>query len=244
MSASAEPVGAGVGWVDVTTFELAASAPFFERLFGWEREDVGMADAPGYSLLRSGGEIVAAIDPVPEEKGPPQWTVFVVVPDLEAALAAIEREGGAAKLRCEAILEHGMLGLALDPAGAEFGLWEARASMPARAGALPGRVIGAEVEVPDPAAAARFYGAAFGWRELPGAEPGTALLDAGGLPVAIAAGEAPGWTPWLGVADLGAALARARELGADVIREGGQAALLAGPEDARFGLREFGAGLP
>lgn len=240
MSAGGGPAAAGrLGWIDVTTFDLTASAPFFERLFGWEREELELPQAPGYSFLRGGGEVVAGIDPVPVEKGPPQWTVFVLVADCARALAAIEQHAGGIALAPEPVLDQGTIALGRDPAGAGFGLWQAGAMVPARSPEVPGRLAGAELRTPDPAGAAAFYAAVFGWTEGAAAAGGGLALDAG-VPVAIEPGEgAAAWTPWLGVPDLDAALARALELGARLEREDGPAPILAGPEGARFGLCEL-----
>ena len=241
MSTDVGSVAGQLAWADVTTFDLAVSAPFFERLFGWRRDELDMPEAPGYSFLLGQDQVVAAIDPVPVEKGPPQWTVFVLVADCARALEAIERAGGSVALTPQRILDQGTIALGRDRAGAGFGLWQAGQMTPATSATIPGRLAGAELCTPEPDDAAGFYGSVFGWAAR---EPddGGLRLDAGGLPVSIAAGEGPAaWTPWLGVPDLGAGVATALELGARLAREDGPTPILAGPEDARFGLRQHGA---
>ncbi|MHC1560679.1 VOC family protein [Actinomycetospora sp. C-140] len=80
---------------------------------------------------------------------------------------------------------------------------------------------------PDPRAQAAFYGALLGWTTVH-AEDEYAMISGEGAPIGF--GRVPGWTPppWpdpegtkryhldLGVDDLDAAVARARELGATV----------------------------
>jgi hypothetical protein len=241
---------ARLAWADVTSFDLEADAAFHAALFGWEREDLSLPDAPGYSYFRAGGEVVAAIDPVPAEKGPPQWTVFVEVADLEAALGTIEAHGGT-RVLAHPILDHGLLGLARDPAGAEFGLWQSvRMALPP-SGSLPGSLGGAELRSADPAAASDFYAEAFGWRPASAASPGPRRLDAGGVEVAIVeasgarapargdrrvAADAPGWMPWLASPDLEADLARASSLGATVEARESIPPVVTWTSGARFAL--------
>jgi len=82
-----EHVNNGIGHFDIAGPEVAALGRFYGGVFDWQVDEKG----PGYALVGTpdgspNGAIVEA------DEG--SLTVGVVVPDLDAALAATERLGG------------------------------------------------------------------------------------------------------------------------------------------------------
>lgn len=81
----------GLGHFDIAGPELAPLARFYNTLFGWDVTPRG----PGYAMVATpeGGPNGAIVE-TPEAS----LVLGVVVPDLDAALAAAAREGGAVVL--------------------------------------------------------------------------------------------------------------------------------------------------
>jgi uncharacterized protein len=85
----------------------------------------------------------------------------------------------------------------------------------------PGDVSYIRIPAPDPAAAAEFYTAVFGWKARPGStsfEDGTGHVIGHFMPDLPVAGEA-GVVPYIYVQDIDDALLRVRDSGGDVTRE-------------------------
>jgi uncharacterized protein len=235
-----------LGWTDLATLDFDASRGFLEELFGWVPRSLGLADLRDYSLLLSGGQPVAAIDPIPSEKGPSRWTVFVLVENCPEALDRIEGEGGATLLAPIRVGEQGTLALAKDVGGVEFGLWCGDRLRPPPPRAASGLLAGATLLTPEPERAAEFYCSALGWAPL-GATPRerAIALDAGGLTVTITADrDRAEWTPSLGTDDLEHTVSKAIELGGRLEERDPSTATVVGPEGARFGLRLLQQRLP
>jgi predicted enzyme related to lactoylglutathione lyase len=77
----------GIAHFDVCGPNLAALTPFYEALFGWQVQPRG----PGYAMLQTpAGSPNGALVEAPEAA----LTVGVVVPDLAAALAQAQQQGG------------------------------------------------------------------------------------------------------------------------------------------------------
>jgi predicted enzyme related to lactoylglutathione lyase len=77
----------GIGHFDVSGPSIAALAPFYEAVFGWQVQPRG----PGYAMLNTpagspNGALVEASEAA--------LTIGVVVPDLAAALAQAEQQAG------------------------------------------------------------------------------------------------------------------------------------------------------
>ena len=111
----------------------------------------------------------------------------------------------------------------------------------------PGNWVWAELWTTDQEASSRFYSQVIGWKFVEVSRPdgpyptfqSAGKARAGLVPIEKGAME-PGWAPYIGVADLEATLARARELGGKVLLEPnqeiyqGRVAALADPTGVAF----------
>ena len=79
-----------------------------------------------------------------------------------------------------------------------------------------------ELNTNDPERARQFYEKLFGWKSENEDVPGGPYIMFQGILAGITAprgGNAQGWLPYIDVVDIAASTARARELGAEVIRD-------------------------
>ena len=98
------------------------SSAFYSDIFGWkvrERGDGNLAfdDPAGVS-----GTWVAAKDRTPGE----QMRAYIMVDDIDATIARIERAGGRMTTPKRDVPGGGFFAIFLDPVGVEFGLYQDR----------------------------------------------------------------------------------------------------------------------
>src|ERR1700689_3807185 len=79
-------------WIDVGTPDPQAALSFYAELFGWVGQDMG-EEMGHYIIVSKDGKQVAAISPA-QDPGPPRWTTYIDVDDLDAVTAKVEPAGG------------------------------------------------------------------------------------------------------------------------------------------------------
>jgi predicted enzyme related to lactoylglutathione lyase len=240
-----------VRWFDLLTEDAAAASAFYGNLFGWEMQRI----ESGRYVATHDGELIAGISQI--ERTLPEiteatWLVGVVVVDLHASVAAARRLGG--HILRDVTAGRGFANWAVieDPHGGQLLLLD-----PVRLRSLsvepgPGHLVWTELWTIDIAAASRFYSEVVGWergdREHPDGE--YPLFQSAGEPraglVPIETEEIEtGWAPYIGVIDLQATLARARELGGQVLLDpspeiyDGLVAAVADPTGVAFLIYQF-----
>jgi hypothetical protein len=239
-------------WVDLGSPDPEATAAFYGSLFGWDIQDAGPADVDtgGYRMCLRDGHPVAGIGGQ-EQPGPPYWTTYVSVADVDAATKAVEVAGGQTVVGPMDVMRAGRMAVFADPAGAPFSVWQPKDHIGAGLVNEPGTVCWNELATRDTDAAATFYGDVFGWGgkgmsmggftytewQLDGRSVGGMMPMGDMFPPEVP----PHWTVYFAVADTDATVARVRELGGTVMMEPddappGRLALVADPHGATFGL--------
>ncbi|MFL5796511.1 MAG: VOC family protein [Actinomycetota bacterium] len=235
-------------WVDTSQPDPDAAADFYGGLFGWEFEDRMPAGAPGtYLIARLRGGDVAAVSSQPEG-APPEavWSTYIWVEDADEAAAKAREAGGNVLSEPFEVMDAGRMAVLADPEGAAFCVWQAGEHKGARIVNEPGSLNFNVLNIPDPAAAKRFYGALFGWTTLdlgsgefwalsaygdyleqltPGTRERSAQLGAAGFedvvaairPIADDADTPAHWSVTFSTEDADATAARAVELGGTVL---------------------------
>lgn len=237
-------------WVDLGAPDPDAAAAFYAAVFGWEVVGDPSPDAGGYRMCLLRGKPVAGIGPA-QNPGPPFWTTYVTVTSADDAAARITAAGGATYAPPFDVMTFGRMGVFADPAGAVFSVWEARDHKGAAIVNEPGSFCWNELVTTDPAGAAAFYGAVFGWTTAPveGAEHGYTELKLGNRPIAgmmekpdsVPAEVPPYWGVYFAVEDTDATVAKVQELGGSLLVPpvdipSGRFAIVADPQGAVFGL--------
>lgn len=247
------PVGepGSVRWFDLLTEDAVSASAFYGALFGWEVR----RQEPGRYLVIHEGELIAGISQI--ERTLPDiseatWLIGVVVEDLNASVAAARRLDAkilkdvtkAVNLADWAVIE--------DPQGGQLLLLHPVRLRDLGAEPGPGHLVWTELWTTDLEASSRFYTEVVGWERGDREHPDGAysLFESAGEPraglVPIETDEIEtGWAPYIGVDDLQETLARARELGGEVLLEpspdfyDGLVAVLADPTGVGFLIYQF-----
>ncbi len=166
----------------------------------------------------------------------PDFDYTVAEADAHAA-AVITANGGTVMMGPTDVGQHGRMCVAIDPAGAVFGVWQAREMIGAEIVNEPGGITWEDLRSTDPDAARAFYRAVFGYRAeaMPMAPDDYTTLHLadeeaplGGLGGMMGApdGTPSHWLVYFAVADCDAALAAAVGAGGTVLGD---------PVDTPFG---------
>jgi predicted enzyme related to lactoylglutathione lyase len=148
-------------WVDVTVPDPPAAAAFYAGVFGWELEET----VPGRDFVaRVEGLAVAGMGSPLEGAPPaPAWNTYIAVDDAGATAARATEAGGQVLVAPVDVAGAGRAAVCRDPAGARFNLWQSGARKGAELVNAPGTWNWSDLNTSDPAGAAAFYGAVFGW---------------------------------------------------------------------------------
>ena len=146
-------------WVDTSQADPQAAAAFYGELFAWEVENAMPPESQGtYLIARLRGGDVAAIAGRREEiPDAPEWSTYVWVDSADEAAAKAWAAGGRVMMQPFDVPGAGRMSVLRDIEGAEFRVWQAEG----HGGAGVVNEHGAVID-----AAARFYGAVFGWEPL------------------------------------------------------------------------------
>jgi uncharacterized protein len=177
------------------------------------------------------------------------WTTYLASDDVDDTAEKIRAAGGTVMMEPFDVFDAGRMTIAQDPTGATFGVWQAGQHIGAQLANEPGTLNWNQCQTPDPARAAEFYAAALGYGvdEVDvGTEEPFRVLQVDGKPVAGVRepipqmGGEPQWSVVFSVADTDETVAKARELGGEVLIEPadlpqiGRIAVLRDPVGAMF----------
>ncbi|MFD2422123.1 VOC family protein [Amycolatopsis pigmentata] len=237
-------------WVDVMVPDVSRAVAFYRALLGWRFEDQG-EEYGHYQIATVEGRSAAALGPKPPDLAdvPSTWTTYLAVTDVDKSAAKITEAGGTLLIPPGDVGESGRMALAADPAGAVFGLWQAKENPGLQIANVPGTLVWNECMTSDFEGGKAFYGEVFGYRleDMSGDGFSYVTLNVGDRPVgglgALPA-DAPEsavshWATYFGVADTDAAVAKVRELGGTLFGEPhdspyGRMAQVADDQGARF----------
>lgn len=120
-------------WNELATTDVEAAKQFYGQRFGWVKDgEMDMGALGKYQFLRHAGRapegspmgrgMLGAVMPKLPQMPAPAWTHYFRVPDIGAALAHIEAEGGTVTQPPIEIPGGDFSMNAIDPQGAHFGL--------------------------------------------------------------------------------------------------------------------------
>lgn len=120
--------------LELRSSDFARSAAFYEKVFGWHTDGV---QSGGHLLFNLPGAVQGSWirDALAQAAGP---IPFVAVPDVDHALAEVEKQGGRILVRRMALANRGTFGLLADHDGNVIGVLSASAA----AKGAPGRTEG------------------------------------------------------------------------------------------------------
>jgi hypothetical protein len=209
-------------WIDLTVADFDEAAKFYSTLFGWSVQP-GDPQFGGYSVCTMNGRDVAGIAPPMDPNQPlPGWITYLATDNLEDTISKINGAGGSVPMEPMDVGEAGRMALAVDPAGAAFGLWQAKQMPGVGIANEPGGLCWNENFSSDWVRNKAFYGSVFGYTfgDLSSDDFKYATLDISGRPGG-GIGEIPGqpamWKTYFQVADTDAAVSQVQELGGKLI---------------------------
>jgi predicted enzyme related to lactoylglutathione lyase len=238
-------------WVDLGADDPEAAKDFYSGLFGWDFISGG-EDAGGYVLACAGGRAVAGLGPKQDPQMPTTWTTFLGSDDVDVTAKKVAAAGGQLIAQPFDVMDSGRMALAVDSAGAVFGVWQAGNHIGAERVNEHGALCWNELHTRDYAAARSFYAEVFDVsyqdvtedglvystirRPLDGREVGGVHHDTS------LSGTTPNhWMTWFASDYVEGSATRAVELGATLLEPVtdsplGRMAVVRGPQGEKFGL--------
>jgi predicted enzyme related to lactoylglutathione lyase len=117
------------GWSELLTRDLAGAATFYAAVFGWTADDRGNGAYTEWQVDgRSVGGMMAMPPMIPAEV-PPNWGVYFIVEDCDAA-AARAVDLGATQVNPPQDIEPGRFAVLSDPHGAFFSVMALKDELP------------------------------------------------------------------------------------------------------------------
>jgi hypothetical protein len=241
-------------WADLVTDDVAAASKFYGALFGWTFYAVGP-----YLIAANDERPLCGMfqrpRPANRPDATPRWFGYISVPNIDRAERAVGQAGGKVLSPPAKFPKRGEQAVCRDPEGALFGLIKSSSGDPEDFRASPGDWIWMQLLSHDARKAAEFYRAVAGYEiventqdqrfsDLVLTSKGYARATIRALPEAAAKVQ-PTWLPFVRVAKMPDAVARARELGGKVLFEprlellDGRVAVVADPTGAAIGLLEW-----
>ena len=119
------PGAAGtVGWHELYAMDMPSVFPFYEKLFGWTKEqDMDMGPMGSYRLFKTGGEhAMGGMMTKPPQVPVPYWGYYFNVAGIDAAIERVTNGGGKILNGPMQVPGGTWIAQAMDPQGAYFAL--------------------------------------------------------------------------------------------------------------------------
>lgn len=216
-------------WYELMTTDTVAARAFYRAVVGWNAQSFD--ESGDYTVLMAGDDGVGGMMTLPQEAcdagARPGWIGYVAVADVDAAVEALTKAGGAVHKPAFDIPGAGRIAMVADPQGAVFSLIK-----PAGEGRPPpppagtsGHVGWHELHTTDWQAALAFYSGQFGWTKGEPYDMGPMgtyqLFTDGGPPIGGMMNDKdfpqPAWLYYFNVPDIDAAAGAIRTNGGQVL---------------------------
>jgi uncharacterized protein len=242
-------------WVELGTTDGEAAKKFYTELFGWGFNDHPMGPDMVYTMLTLDGKDVGALYKMDAEMTsqgiPPNWLSYASVISADESAAKAKELGGTLMKEPFDVMEVGRMAVIQDPTGAVFAIWQAGMHKGSGIVNVPNSFCWNELSTPDTAEAGDFYAGLFGWGKKTqdmGEMVYTSFMNGdrpvGGMysPTPEMGPIPPNWMVYFAVDDTDAKVAKANELGANIIVPAadipgtGRFAVIQDPQGAVFGI--------
>ena len=241
-------------WYELNTTDMDAAIRFYGQVVGWTFD--GATTGPqAYPHIRDGqghlGGLMQLPEPVKAMGVPPYWVGYVEVANVDETLVKLKALGGAVHFGPMDLPGTGRFAAVADPQGAAFAIHQPEKPSAPRDARQPGAFNWHELATSDPTAAFTFYTALFGWQKLGEMDMGpmgTYLLfgmgdvQMGGMFRRPPEMPVSAWLYYIMVADLDAALQRAKDAGGKLLNGpmpvpgGARIVQMQDPQGAMFAL--------
>ena len=239
-------------WFDCVTDDPYASKAFYGVVFGWDFHSIG-SGAGRYTLIENRGRNIGGLHFRPRSQGSRQgsrWIALLSVDDPALAARYVETHGGKVVVAPTVFEGRGTHALFRDDDGALFGVLKSETGDPPDGPVTAGEFLWLDLFTRDPKKAAEFYRGLVGYdvavRETT-PQASRVVLKTGSVTRAVVLPlpreiAAPGWLPFVQVADVAAAVGRATANGGKVLFAprpdyfGGHVAVIADPQGGVLGI--------
>lgn len=256
-----QPTG-GFIWYELMTPDPQGSKAFYDSVVGWTISE-GAPEFNGYRMIgRSDGKQAGGVLPLTEEMkehgARPVWLGYIHVANVDAAVSAIEADGGKAMMPAFDIPNVGRIAMVTDPQGVPFYVMDPTppADQPDAVSDVfsvdqPQHVRWNELSTSNQDAAISFYTRHFGWVQEGDMDMGEygryAFIQRNGVMIGAIMPKMPEmpvslWTYYIGVDDIDRAAAAVTSGGGKILNgpmeiPGGEFSLNGlDPQGASFGL--------
>jgi predicted enzyme related to lactoylglutathione lyase len=119
-----EPEAGAIAWTDLTVGDAARIRDFYREVAGWTVEPIPMGGYEDFVMKDASGRGVAGVCHASGVNAdlPPQWLMYVLVDDVDAAAARAVALGGSI-VRAPRAVGGGRMCVIRDPAGAVLALY-------------------------------------------------------------------------------------------------------------------------
>lgn len=107
---------------ELHTADSTRARDFYARLFDWTLEEIPVAGAAPYTLIKAGNG--GGIFETPDPTMPPHWTAYVDVDDIRAATDKARDLGATVLQDVTQVSAYGWFSIIQDPTGAVLALWK------------------------------------------------------------------------------------------------------------------------
>lgn len=121
------PVMGTIAWCDITVEDATALRDFYAEVTGWRPEPVAMDGYDDFNMVKpETGEPAAGVCHARGNNAaiPPQWLIYITVPDLTASVAKALKLGAEHVSGTTEVGAEGGFCVLRDPAGAIFALYQ------------------------------------------------------------------------------------------------------------------------
>lgn len=235
-------------WMDLLTEDTSAAQRFYGDLFGW-RAEISKENKDYYVFFKGNKPIggMAAHENRDEKKPESLWLMSLSVSDVDQAAALVKEKGGKILEGPVNMDGRGRMALISDPAGAPVILLRAAGGDPAGEKADMGEWLWTDLFTQDAEAAGQFYEALVGYHTKTvdvGQDHRYQVLQSGDqMGAGIVELQWPdledNWVPYIKVDNVDQTVEKARNLGAKLITQDKNVALLFDPTGAVFGIQKI-----
>jgi uncharacterized protein len=245
-------------WYELLTTDPDAAIAFYTHVAGWTTQPWESGD---YTMFLAGqgplGGVTRLPDAAAAQGAAPYWQANVQVADVDASVALVQELGGRVH-HVEDVPMVGRFAIIADPQGAVIAVFAPARDLPPHDVAKPGEFSWHELYTTDHEAAFAFYQRIAGWERLGefdmgamgkyllwgrgGEQLGGMMTKPPGMKTPDGREVPPSWLFYVTTDDLDAALARAKDRGAQLLNgpmevPGGQRIVqLLDPQGAAFAL--------
>jgi predicted enzyme related to lactoylglutathione lyase len=239
-------------WYELLTSDVAAARAFYGKVIGWDF--LQHETVPGYQMFAAQGVTIGGVMALPPETGLPRplWLGYVRVADVDATVAAMQRDGATTCVPPTDIPGVGRFALILDPQGVPVYVMAPQSAdgQSQSFAAKVGHCQWNELVTSDPVAAVEFHVRHLGWQKGDVMSMGPLgdyqfLIGGGerfGAAMKRTSGGPPLWRYYFGVDDIDRAARAIVDGGGKLLQEpqqvpgGGWAAAAIDPQGAEFGI--------